>query len=541
MKILSPQRLDAVLSLTLVVLVALLFIGAPHGGAFDWSDSPRHALNGVFVADLLRAMPFGDPAGFAYGYYAQYPALTILFYPPLFYLFSAPFYLLFGVSHETALLAVWVLYVAFALGAYKLFRFWLSPGLACCAAAALALSPEISFWGRQVMLEVPAFAPLIWSAVFFTLFRRTGRPLHLYAAALLLVAAMYTKISAGFMAPAMVFTLVLGDPQVFRRKTTWMAAALAVVALVPLVLLTLKFGQANVQSVTGIADAEVSRRSLSGWLWYARRVPDQLGWPLTLAALAAFALALARRTWGGVSRGDAVFWLSWLVAGYLFFSAIDLKEARHSVFMLVPLVFAAYLLFARMPGRAGIFAGMVLALAVCAQTIFWRPVHFVAGYAQAARYIAQVAPKDSAVVFSGYRDGSFIFNMRAQLDRPDLTVIRADKLLLRVAVRRELGVEQRALQEDEIAGLLNRLGARYVVVQPGFWNDLAAMQRFERVLASGQFERVTTIATPANYKAHETELVVYRNLGPVAPRAGKMDIELPIVNRSIPAASAPGR
>ena len=91
----APERL---LAWVLVLgCVALLFAQAPHGGAFYWSDSPRHALNGVFVMDLIKAMPLDDPTGYAYRYYAQYPALTILFYPPLFYAISAPFYAVLGV------------------------------------------------------------------------------------------------------------------------------------------------------------------------------------------------------------------------------------------------------------------------------------------------------------------------------------------------------------------------------------------------------------------------------------------------------------
>src|SRR5690242_10154064 len=80
------SRNDLIAVLVLSAAVALLFLGAPRGGAFYWSDAPRHALNGVFVMDFLRAAPIHDPAGFAYRYYAQYPALTILLYPPLFYL-----------------------------------------------------------------------------------------------------------------------------------------------------------------------------------------------------------------------------------------------------------------------------------------------------------------------------------------------------------------------------------------------------------------------------------------------------------------------
>ena len=47
-----------------LICVVLLFMQAPHGGAFYWSDSPRHALNGVFVMDMIKAMPIDDPTGY---------------------------------------------------------------------------------------------------------------------------------------------------------------------------------------------------------------------------------------------------------------------------------------------------------------------------------------------------------------------------------------------------------------------------------------------------------------------------------------------
>src|ERR1039458_7626420 len=100
----------------LMLLVGALFLGAPTGGEFYWSEAPRNALNGVFVKDLLKAMPWHNPIGFAYRHYAQYPALTILFYPPLFYILAAPFYALLGVSHGTVLVVVMLHYMAFAWG-----------------------------------------------------------------------------------------------------------------------------------------------------------------------------------------------------------------------------------------------------------------------------------------------------------------------------------------------------------------------------------------------------------------------------------------
>jgi len=191
------------------------------------------------------------------------------------------------------------------------------------------------------------------------------------------------------------------------------------------------------------------------------------------------------------------------------------------------------LLLQELPPRLVRPALVVLVLITAGLTAWTRPVLYVQGYAQAAAEVARMAPQGSTVMFSGYRDGSFVFNMRAREDRRDLHVMRADKLLLGVAVRRELGVEQKGLTEAEIAQAINANGVHYVVMQPGFWIDLEAMQRFERVMASGQFEEVARIPTPANYKAHETELVIYRNKGQVASRRLGVDIELKIINRRI--------
>src|SRR5690606_9832331 len=135
-------------------------------------------------------------------YYAQYPALTILFYPPLFYVISAPFYALLGFSHGTALLVVGLHYAAFVWACYRICRRWFDASAAFLLAALIAVLPEIAFWGRQIMLEIPALAFLAWSAACFLDYLDQRRPLYLYLAVALLVLAMYSKINVGFMAIA---------------------------------------------------------------------------------------------------------------------------------------------------------------------------------------------------------------------------------------------------------------------------------------------------------------------------------------------------
>ncbi len=514
----------------------MLYAFAPLGGAFSWPDAPRHAMNGAFVLDLIRAAPFADPVGFAYGYYAQYPALTILFYPPLFYFVLAPFYAVFGVSQESALLAVAACYVVFALGAYTFFRLWLDRPGAFAAALLFVVIPELAFWGRQVMLELPAYAFLIWSAVFFTHYLRTMQIKQLYISALLLVLAIYSKNTVVFVALVYFFTLVtVRKGAFFRDQHTYIVAVSSLVLLGPLIYLTLEFGQGNVQSVYSIADSQVSRLTLAGWLWYAKALPTQMGWPPIILAVALVVIAALQRL-RLFNYAETVFLASWFGIGYLFFSGIDLKDARFTLFILVPVPLLSVLAIYRLlPQRASLAAGLasLLAMGTLGYTLLARPVHYVDGYRDLVDYIAEVAPPHSVVLFSGYRDGAFIFNLRSIEARRDLSVLRSDKLLLKIKIRRELGVEEADFSREEIADLINRHGVHYVVAQPDFWTDLDQMAKFQEVLDSPQFEKVARFPMTANYPNLDKEYVVYRNLGDVAQGPIPVTIRIPMIGRTI--------
>ncbi len=525
---------DAASIAVLAAVTLALFLTAPHAGDFWWSDVPRHALNGVFIRDLIADLPLSDPMGWAAQYYLRYPALTILFYPPLFYAFSAPFYALFGVSHMVALLPVMVGYFGFGWGSYAVYRRWFGRPASLAGAVLLMAAPIVTLWGRQVMLELPCFALLIWSVWWLFRYVDHGRRGALYAAAFVFLCALYTKQTVAFMAvPFGVLLLLARDRTTWRDRHVWIAGALFVVGLVPLVLMSWKFGQANVQSVAGIDDAPVARDSIAGWLWYLRGLPSQIGWPTAaLAGVGTLGAALDRR-WR-LPRRDVWFLALWFASGYLVFSAIDLKDLRFTMVLLFPVVVPAVLLLDRLgPHRLGSLVAPAVALVIGAVSLALHPVPRIEGYGAAVDLIADRAPRGSTVLFSGYRDGNFIFGLRAREDRRDLRVLRADKLLLKVAVRREIGVQEMGYSEDEIADLLNRYGVRYVVAQPDFWTDLVEMQRLQAVLRSPRFEEVARLPITGNVPHVDQELVVYRNLGPVAPPGAAIQLDLPIIGRSI--------
>ena len=108
----------------LVLLVACLSLlaTAPVDGDFAWGDAPRHAMNGVFVMDLVAAHPIHDPVQWAIHYYLMRPALTIMFYPPLFHAVEAVAFATFGVSHFVAQFTVFLFVVLLAASVYSLAR-----------------------------------------------------------------------------------------------------------------------------------------------------------------------------------------------------------------------------------------------------------------------------------------------------------------------------------------------------------------------------------------------------------------------------------
>jgi 4-amino-4-deoxy-L-arabinose transferase-like glycosyltransferase len=534
LKALRPTLTEAAIALTVFVIGAvLLWISAPHHGEFWWSDSPRHALNGVFVKDLIAAFSWRDPTGFAAQYYVQYPALTILFYPPLFYLLSAPFFAIFGVSHATALSVVILHYIALALGLYVLARRWLSFPIALAVGLSAMAVPDIALWGRQVMLEIPAMAFAVWAFVFLRRYGDEARPVFLYCGAFLLLCAIYTKFSAIFLVPVMGLMLFVTQGNgVWRNRHIWISAALFIIGFIPVALLTLKFGQANVQSITGIADAEVSRTSIAGWLWYAKKLPEQLGGPILIGALlGGGAMWLRRRELNWI---DFTLLFGWLAIGYLFFSAIDLKESRHSTLILPPLlIMAGFAADRLLPARLSSYVALLLVVGTGVYTLRYSPVPAVEGYREAADWIAKNAPKNAVILFSGKRDGSFIFNMRTHGERRDLYIVRADKLLLEVAVRRELGVGQKQYSTQQIGEMLDRYGVQYVVAQTDFWTDLEVMANLQNLLQSDHFEAVTTIPVTANVPTEDKELRIYRNTHPIDAKRPEIELDLPIIGRSV--------
>ena len=532
----------------LFAAVAALLATAPVGYDFASADSPRHALNGAFVLDALRALPWRDPLGYAADYYLRYPSLSIGFYPPLFYLAEAAVYAVIGVSHFAAQLTVALFALLLAGAAYRLARLVLPRWLALGATLLLLGAPEMALWTRQVMLDSPVQALLMAGVLGFARHLRRGRPGDLWLAALALVAALYVKFSVCFIAvPLAAALLAARGWRGLLDRRLGLVAAVALLAALPALWLTWSFGAVNLDNVAGRAAGQPFA-SLARWTYYLGQLPGQLGWATVILAVPG-GFFLWRRASAAVGGWLAVLFAGWAGFGWLFFSAIRVHEPRHDLMILFPIVLAAA------SAVAGLLAERRAApalLALGAASVLWAlatPVPRVAGYAAIAERVAELAPANAVVLFSGYRDGNFVFAMRADGRRGDLSILRANKWLLRFAVDRHWGIAQTGYDRPGLEAALHDHGVAVAVAQRGFWDDLEQMALLRDILhdpaawrpvatlpISGDLaidDRATADPSCAGLTCRENLADILVPLAPPPARRAPIEFDLPFLGRHL--------
>lgn len=247
----TPDWFWSALSIILLAcLAAYFFLTSPTDGDFWWFDSSRHAMNGVFLLDLLRDLLLDGglrhPMQFARDYYQQYLAINVGLYPPFFYLSSVPFLALFGSTHAVSQFVV-TLY-AFAAGvlSYLIARRCMDGLSSVAVAIAISMLPCMALWTRQVQLDVPAVAALL--AVAYSLIRHldTERRVWLVATGVCLGIAISVRLQTVYALPVVLYFLFLtrhGQRAPWRARLFAMMLAAGIAT--PALLMQAYFGGIN--------------------------------------------------------------------------------------------------------------------------------------------------------------------------------------------------------------------------------------------------------------------------------------------------------
>ncbi len=506
------------------------WLSSPVDGDFWWFDASRHAMNSVFVHDFFAQGGWKDPIRYAKAYYDQYPGINIGFYPPFLYLVTAPLLAVFGVCHAVCQAVVSTFASLCAMAGYAWTRPLLGRAAACACGAMLVLVPEMALWGRQVQLDVPAVALLLWGGWALTRWLETPSSRWLWLAALLLGCAMLTRVQTVLAWPLWLAVVALHP---VARAQPWRlrlgATALYGLLSLPSIAAALYFAKV-MGSLAGRMPDMPALGSWANWGWYAARMPAQLGDAgmavllLGLVALIACVRVHGVRALGG-RTGMA---LAMGMSAWLFFSVVSNKEPRFALPVL-PFAMLAALLAVGSWGAAwqqrrahgataatsaaAVAAILLLLLALLAEAWTarrWTDVPRVTGHREAALLAAKLAPPNTRVMISAHRDGNFIFSLRTMGQRPDLAVRRADKLLVDMTIMRQLGIQDRGLNDADIRALLDREQVSVVVAQVGYLGDQPSMQALHRLLQSGCcFELRQTVPIEGQHRPDETALRVY--------------------------------
>jgi hypothetical protein len=455
----------------------------------------------------------------------------------LFYGALAMAYTAFGVSEQSALLVACLFLLALGWGAHRLSSRWLGPASSLAVAILTIGAPEMAFWGRQPMLDVPSYALAIWCGVYLFRFLDSGRGAMLLYSAVFLVLAVYTKYNAAiFAVPVAAALLAALGRRAFLDRRIWRAAGLGAVLMAPLAAIFFAFAKYNLDQAASVPTMTTTRWSFAGWSYYASVIPASVTWPLLALGLIYAALA---PLWPRLRLGrtDSVFLIAWLASGYVFYSLVAVKEPRYDLFAVYPIALAAVLLIDRALGhfawRSLPALGFAAAILVVGQII--KPAPFVAGMREAADLAARLAPRDSNVALWCRWDGSFIFDMRAYEGRPDLGVLRLDKLLLRdVVVSFDLGVKDNGLTAEQILDALRAYHVQYVVFQTHFREDIPSIGLMAALLRSDKFTPVGTVPIESNYPfPSPTDLTVYRFQETPPPGRVLPPVEIKMLGKSL--------
>lgn len=398
-------------------------------------DSALIAANGALFQRLFADIGqfFAAPADWLWGYYDQYPALSVRRHPPLFGFVAGIMYSIVGVSAVSAKLTVMLFGMVFATGVYFVARRLVdNPFVAAAGTLLVVATPQFALHFRSVWLDVPSLAFAIW-VFYFYLDRLNGdlsmRPLVGMTAFTAL--ALYTYQPTVILLVGVYLHLIYVERLTFYRDgKLWAAAAGLVLLMLPLIVFTLYFARDNLLATTGEIPSEWkefdsptyadwmirNKLSLAYWTEYARIL--LASFPVQMAGLVLWGLLRFIRK----PTSSETLMLACFVITYVAFSWLVVKGHRYTLYMMLPvslLTVTAVIDVLRSRGFDAARAGVVTATAVGVVAVLqgllvnmYAPYRYLSEMQQPAAHILE-RDADASILYSGRNDAAFVFYVRS--------------------------------------------------------------------------------------------------------------------------------
>ncbi len=531
----APPRGDVALSRVLLIVVLAIAStftvrGLRQSGDFALSDETRHAMTGLYFADLLADLPLSHPAQYTYAYYARYPTLGLIHWPPFFPLAEGLMFRAFGPSMTVARLTVLMFTLLGLSFWFLLMRELLGPWAAAFATLLLFFLPALFLYEQAVMLEVPSLALCLSATYFWWLFLRTGRSRELYAFSVMASLAMLTKQQCVYLLPFCLLTLLPDNKwrRLLNRRGATTAAIFGMM-LAPFYILAIRTHLAS------IADHVIQKHpwNISDLTFYLRSLPQEIGWPLLALSIAGIAIS---HWWS--PRGDTRLMLMWVITCYLAFSLLNAKQTRYFIYALPPFIyFACWPLtvatrFRR--ARPLLWITCIALVLMYGHTAWAKHYPRLSGYSAAAETIIRNSHGNEIVLFdgSGIDSGNLTFDLRL-LDREHRIVLLTKGLYV-TRIEALFVAREVVHSQDELQHLLAGYGIRQVLISDRTRLLFPVQKNLRELLLSPQFKLVATFPLDGGDNTDAAHhLLLYENQQATKPTETNLRLPMMTLNHDI--------
>lgn len=533
----SWNKTDGLQLFGLLLLCAILTGMTLNIGGFWWTDESRHAMDGVYLYDVLRELPLANLYQYTEEYFVRFPALGLTWYLPFFAFIESIVFNLFGISEFSARLTVLLFALLGVLVWYLLARNAWGRSVAFLSSLILITHPIYMYWGRSVMLEVPLVTMMILAFASFDGFLKSPTFKRSFIAGVAIFAMVLTKQTSLFLfPPLLIYALFQQSFKTLFRKEVLPAYLLTGLALAVVYIHARKFG-VNAFGGDNRAYDYQALFSVERWTMCARVIYQAYTLPvLLLAATGILTIAVNKKR----NAYDALI-LAWLVFWYLAITIVISAEnnvLRYTTYLAPVLALLASRSFFSVDPKKPIMGYVAFSTAIL--VAIWNVVvlsdndqPYVDGYRKAAQFIhnhSVAAP----VLFCCKHDGNFIFNLRVLDSERNHIVLRADKVMVSMAVHKHFGVKSYVENKNDILTVLDQYGVGYIVSED---HDLVGMEEFELLidtLKGDEFELVKSFALDTNVdEFKDTNIHIYRYLQQKPIGNDEIVIPMPHLKREI--------
>jgi hypothetical protein len=271
-------------------------------------------------------------------------------------------------------------------------------------------------------------------------------------------------------------------------------------------------------------------------------IPEQIGWPATIAALLGLVIACRSR-----NRSRCGPYLALLAATYLTFTPMAELEPRHAIYWVPGLAVLAAIGATRLsrlckssdstsPGVAG-WRGIALHWSIPALVVlgtFWQtarsPHLYVFGYEDAANYVLANSSDQRLCLMDGFLNGGFIYQMRRHDPEHRWAILRGDKLLYGMLSDPHAGYREWVTGEAELLEILYRYDPEWIIVEePQIYFQLPGATLLRQALRDHpeRFELRKVIDLRTNdARFQNRSLLIYKTLIRNPNRINKIEYEM---------------